>query len=237
MASFRRGLPVAAGVSGLADGLGKLASQGDALAAGAQSIQKAVFDSVNAQLAGMGLPALTPDNYSTVLSGNGDLAAVKAQLDNAVQFTQGVLGYTSGVAGLQAGTDELSGGASQLSAALSQAVSGAQDLYNGAAQLNSATGALRDGLSKFRDGTAELQGGTEDLDSQVSEQIDNLLSDISGGDVVKSFVSDKVNDIYSVQFVMKTGSIEIPKADNAETVQEKVPDFWDRLLALFGIRQ
>jgi X-X-X-Leu-X-X-Gly heptad repeat protein len=226
---------VASGISGLAAGLGELATQGDALVTGAQSIQQAAFDAVNAQLAGMGLPALTPDNYSAVLSGNASLAAVKAQLDNAVLFTQGVLGYTSGVDQLKAGAVELSGGASQLSSALSQAASGAHDLYDGAAQLNTAIGSLREGLAEYKNGTAELQGGTKDMDSQISEQIDQLLSEISGGDEVKSFVSDKNTDVDSVQFVLKTGAIEIPKTDDTAPVQEKEPTFWDRLLALFGI--
>ena len=226
---------VASGISGLASGLGTLASQGDALVAGAQSIQQAAFDTVNAQLSGMGLPKLTPDNYSAVLSGNEDLAAVKAQLDSTIQFTQGILGYTSGVVKLQAGAADLNDGATELSTALTQVAAGARDLYDGAKQLNSAVGSLKDGLAQYKDGTAELKNGTGDLDSQITEQIDTLLSEISGGNAVKSFVSEKNTDIASVQFVLKTGPIEIETAEDVETVQEKEPTFWDRLLALFGI--
>ena len=226
---------VASGISGLASGITELSSQSGSLILGAQSIQKAAFDTANTQLSGMGLPELTPDNYSTVLSGSDSLVAVKTQLDNVVQFTQGVQSYTSGVAQLQSGAADLSGGANELSSALSQAAAGARDLYDGAKTLTSAIGSLQEGLDKYKDGTGKLQDGTKDMGTEVSDQIDKLLSEISGGDAVKSFVSAKNTDIASVQFVMKTGAIEIPEGNTADTAAEKEPTFWDRLLALFGI--
>ena len=60
------------------------------------------FDAINAQLQGMGLgfPALTPDNYESVLSGIQDLNVLKLQLDGIVQFVQGLKAYTDGVAQL-----------------------------------------------------------------------------------------------------------------------------------------
>lgn len=58
------------GASALKGGLSELTKQNDSIIAGAMAIQQATFDSVNSQLAGMGLgiPALTPENYSAILS-------------------------------------------------------------------------------------------------------------------------------------------------------------------------
>jgi len=227
---------LASGLSALEEGFGALTAQNDSLNTGAQSVEQAAFDAANAQLAGAGLPTLTPDNYADILSGSADLAAVKTQLDGIVAFAKGVGAYTAGVSKLQSGVSDLSGGASQLSSSLSQVASGAQGLYDGAAGLNSGIKSLKEGLAEYKSGTGKLHDGTADMGSEVSDQISALLSEISGGTEVRSFVSAKDTQVTSVQFVLKTDAVEAPEKQSAPCTQEPAAaTFWDRLLALFGV--
>ena len=80
------------GAGELKNGLSQLASQNDSLVQGALEIQKATFDSVNAQLGATGLnvPDLTPENYASILPSIPGLSKVKNQLDGVIQFTQGI---------------------------------------------------------------------------------------------------------------------------------------------------
>ena len=104
-----------AGASALKYGLSELTKQNDLLLEGALAIRQATFDSVNAQLAGMslGIPVLTPENYSAILSAIPALADVKRQLDGVVEFTQGLENYLNGVSELSAGASSLAAGISE----------------------------------------------------------------------------------------------------------------------------
>ena len=77
------------------------------------------------------------------------------------------------------------------------------------------------------------------MDIQVEDKIDDMLSSITGDEDadVTSFVSDKNNNVTSVQFVIKTAAIEIPEdGDDEDNVTDDTKTgFIDKLLALFGI--
>lgn len=225
------------GATALNNGLSQLTKQNGSLITGALAIQQATFDSVNAQLSGMqlGLPVLTPENYTLILSPIPDLAAVKKQLDGVVQFTQGLKGYTEGVAQLGQGASELANGTAEFKASSSVIAASANELYKAGVELNSAIKKLRDGLESYKDGTKELKNGTSDMDSEIDNKVDEILGGISGnGDKVISFVSEKNTGVTSVQFVLKTDSITVPEAQ--EVVYEKPEElnFWQKLLKLFG---
>ena len=226
------------GAAALKNGLSELAKQNDALVNGALAIQQATFSSVNAQLGemGLGLPVLTPENYSTVLSPIPDLVTVKKQLDGAVQFTQGLKGYTAGVAQLGNGASDLARGTSEFKSSSSVITSSANELYKAGAELNSALKKLRDGLSLYKNGTRQLRDGTSGMSSEINNKIDDMLGSISGkGDKVISFVSDKNTDVSAVQFVLKTDSINIPEAPKAVDKKPVELNFWQKLLKLFGL--
>ncbi|QNU68128.1 hypothetical protein EHE19_006775 [Ruminiclostridium herbifermentans] len=128
------------GTAALKNGLNEITKQNDLLLNGALVIQKATFDSVNEQLSGMklGLPTLTPENYSAVLSSIPNLEAVKKQLDGTVQFTQGLKGYLDGVAQLSAGASDLAKGTSEFKGSASLIATSANELYTSVAELNKA---------------------------------------------------------------------------------------------------
>lgn len=138
------------------------------------------------------------------------------------------------------GSKELLNGSSDLKQGTVDLYDGTVDLYDGTVDLCDGTVDLYDGTSDLYDGTVELQDGTKefydktyDMDTQVREQIDDMLAEISGSDApVVSFVSDKNENVNSVQFVIKTAAIE--KEEVAEVVAEETPTgFFQKLLALF----
>lgn len=228
------------GASALKEGLSELSKQNDALVQGALAIQHATFASVNAQLGSMrlGLPVLTPENYGAVLSAIPNLAAVKQQLDGAVQFTQGLKGYTDGVAQLGQGASSLADGTSGFASSSSVIVSSANELYSAGVELNQGIKKLRAGLASYQNGTARLRQGTSNMGSELSKQIDEMLGSISGNNAkVVSFVSDKNTNISAVQFVLKTDSIQLPEAKKAIALTPIKLSFWQKLLQLFGFYQ
>jgi putative membrane protein len=225
------------GASALSNGLSALSGQNDSLVNGALKIQQSAFDAVNAQLAGMnlGLPELTPKNYTKVLAGIPNLATVKTQLDGAVQFTQGLISYTDAVAQLGEGASALADGTSKLSSSTATLADSAKELYDAGAELNSAVGKLRDGLTAYKDGTGKMNQGTSEFGTQMEDKINGILNRISGnGAEVVSFVSDKNINVSAVQFVMKTEVIKLPVTEEA-TPKPKKLNFWQKLLRLFGL--
>lgn len=228
------------GAISLKNGLSELTKQNDSIASGALAIQKATFDSVNAQLSQMrlGLPLLTPENYNTILSSLPELASIRKQLDGTVQFTHGLKGYMDGVAQLDKGASDLANGISEFKYSSSVIASSANELYNAGAELNTALKKLRDGLASYNDGTKQLKNGTSSMSSQINNKVDELLGNISGkGDKVMSFVSEKNTNVSAIQFVLKTDSINIPKIEKSELSKPAKLSFWQKLLKLFGFNK
>lgn len=226
----------ASGANELSKGLAGLSEQKSGLISGAEAIQKAVFDAVNAQLAPSGLPALTSENYSAILAGNQSLAPVLAQLDGAVQFTAGLKSYTNGVGKLGTGASQLASGLSHLNAAASVLPSSVNNLYNAVVQLNTGIKQLCNGIEKYKSGINALNNGTSDFESQINKMTDEILKEISGnGDKPQSFVSDKNTNVTAVQFLLKSSAIKKPAVETAAAEKLAEPNLWQKLLRLFGL--
>ncbi|HHW31537.1 MAG TPA: hypothetical protein GXX20_07695 [Clostridiaceae bacterium] len=230
------------GAALLNSGLSQLTMQNDLIINGALEIQQATFDSVNAQLGSMklGLPVLTPENYSEVLSSISHLAPqladVKKQLDGVVQFVQGLKSYMDGVLQLSNASSDLAIGISEFKASSFIIAESANELYNGGAEINSAIKKLRDGLSSYKGGMNELRKGTSGMSSEIDNKINEILAGISGGNgEVISFVSDKNTYVSSVQFVLKTASIEPPEIQEPDAPKPVRLNIWQKLLKLFGL--
>ncbi|MBS4539435.1 hypothetical protein GOQ27_13245 [Clostridium sp. D2Q-11] len=226
------------GATGLRDGLSELTKQNNSLNEGALAIQQSTFDSVNVKLnqMGLGLPVLTAENYTEILSPIPDLAVIKEQLDGVVKFTQGLKGYTNGVEQLGKGASDLADGTSKFKSSSSEIASSSNELYNAGVELNKGIKDLHKGLATYREGTKKLKNGTSDMDSEINNQIDEVLGSISGSDdKVISFVSDKNTNVSAVQFVLKTDSITLPEVDNSIEQKSVELNFWEKLLDLFGL--
>lgn len=226
------------GLSSLNTGLSELAMQNEDINNGAMLLQSTAFEAINKQLQGMGLglPLLTPDNYSELLANIPDLNVIKLQLDAIIQFVQGLKSYTGGVEQLSAGAKELSEGGKKFKDSSSEIAASTNAIYEGAVKINNGAKELKDGMSSYKEGTSEFRSSTSSISGDIDEQIDELLNNITGsGSNIESFVSDKNTDVSSVQFVLKTAPIELAQAPSVEIAEPVKLSFWQKLLKLFGL--
>lgn len=220
-------------------GLSGLSAEKDSLLGGALEIQKSTFDEVNNRLFAMnlGLPPLTPENYENILKDIPELTPVKAQLDGIVQFTDGLKDYTDSIVKLSLGASDLAKGTSELNSSVSEIPKLANDLYNGGVELNSGIKKLKEGFVVYKQGTNQLRKSTSNIDAEISDTIDEIVGSILGNeDEVVSFVSDKNTNVSSVQFVMKTDEIKLPRVDTVQKELQKL-SFWEKLLKLLKLRK
>ncbi len=182
-------------------------------------------------------------------SGIGDLeSATDALADGISQLADGTSQLADGVSELADGGSEFADGTKELADGVSDLADGvdvlndASDaLRDGSAQLADGTGELLDGTGDLADGVADLRDGTDefkdqagDIDTQIDEEVDGVINDLSGSDFEQiSFVSDKNTNVELVQFVMQTEGIQVPEETDIP-VEEEPMSFWQRLLALFG---
>lgn len=171
---------------------------------------------------------------------NLPLSEVNTLVEKYSELDQGIQAYTAGVGEILAGTHGASSGASDLLKGSKEFTKGTSALADGADSLANGAGELADGANELADGTNELADGvstlyeeTDGMDTQVSDQIDELMSSISGDDYVPVSFTDADNTVEAVQFVIQTKPIEIE--DEKEVVEETTEElsFWDKLLNLF----
>ncbi|WP_240056624.1 YhgE/Pip domain-containing protein [Bacillus mesophilum] len=138
------------------------------------------------------------------------LAALSA---NYSEFHSGLVGYTGGV--------------NQLASSYSQLHTGITGIANGTSELNEGTAALQDG-------TAQLYEETKDMPAEMQAQINEMIGEFDKSDFTPvSFTSSKNEDVHSVQFVIKTSSIEKKEEETKTAEPKEEKGFWDLLLDLF----
>lgn len=145
----------------------------------------------------------------------GELQAGLATLStNYKTFHAGLVSYTDGVG--------------QLSSSY-------QDVHTGIVELAGGTGELESGVDELDDGTDTLYQSTKDMPDEMQEEINQMIADFDKSDLnAVSFVSAENEKVNSVQFVIKTESIEKQEQEsNEEQEEEESKGFWDRLLDLF----
>lgn len=146
----------------------------------------------------------------------------------------GISSYTGGVSSALSGSNELYNGTKELKDGTAELVDGAQELLDGTGELVDGVSDLSDGADELKDGASEFYDKTYDMDSQVQDEIDEMLASISGDETeTVSFVSEKNTDVASVQFVIKTDAIELPEEEAAEVVAAEPKSFWEKFVDLF----
>lgn len=195
---------------------------------GTLKIQYELFDAKMKELTGTLSDMLM--KLSALSDGIDELVANYVLLDSGIgEYTDGIAKLTVGYTQIVDGVSSLAGGSKQLAFNSDKLKNGTRELYNGIA-------AYCNGVADLANGTNELYTKTDGMDTQTQDQIDEIIASIGGKETeTVSFVSDKNTNVNSVQFVMKTESIE--KAEViAKAVQEKAPlNFWQKLLQLFGM--
>lgn len=197
-------------------------------------------------------------NMSALSDAIDTLVEEYGKLDSGVNdYTDGVAQIVAGYSQLTTGAESLVSGSGQLKTGADSLNSGADNLAGGITELYDATGTLKDGTGEINDGVAdlaegifELKSGSEDMkdgtkemrdetsgmDTEITDKIDEVLESVTGGDTpVESFVSRDNTNIDSVQFVIKTGKIEVPDEEEKGEAQEENLTFWQKLLKLFGM--
>ena len=189
------------------------------------------------------------NNYETFDAAIGNLATtlsdlsvkvstLKGGIDQLVTSYQsldaGITSYTQGVAAIVSAYSEISTGTGNLLKGSKKLVTGSKTLKEGSKTLYSGITTLQDGTNQLSDGTKEFYEKTDNMDAQVEDTIDEMLDSLSGGDAkVESFVSDKNENVESVQFVIKTAAVEKAETETkTETKQEKTSVI-DKVLNLF----
>lgn len=167
-------------------------------------------------------------DLSKLSDGINKLADSYSDLDN------GINQYTSGVSQINAGFGTLKSGVSALADGSKTLCEGAGSLDDGVSQLYSGISELCDGTDMLSKGTGEFRKETAGIDDEIFDKIDDLLSDITGSDSeTESFVSEKNENVTSVQFVIKTDAVEIPKTEPVKAEKKEKKSFWKKITDLF----
>ena len=189
-------------------------------------------------------------------------SAVNTLVAEYESMDNGITAYTNAVAQIVAGYSQISDGAGQLAAGSSALASGSSSLYsstgellsgiveiyNGAGTLYDGTDGLDEGVaellagisklyggsSELKDGTAAMREETVGMDAQITDQMDELLDSITGGDTnTESFVSPQNTQVESVQFVIQTEGIQVDESAESADEEAEPMNFWQKFLSLF----
>ncbi len=224
------------GLKEISGGLTAMSDQGQGLKQGLSKFEQAALSQVESQLLAMGMevPTLTKENYEAILTANEALAPMLMQLEQTFSLTEGMTTYINGVEMMAPSLSQVSDGMKTYIWNASLLAGSMDDIYSGSLEIEQALKAIRDGMVEYKEGTEQFKDGTSEMEDQMQEKIDDMLANFMGDDApLESFVSDKNNNIESVQFFFRTGGIKSEeKVDEVVTVEED-KSFLDRLFDLF----
>lgn len=201
--------------------------------------------SINSASAGM---SQLNSNYSQFNSSINDMAknlgAMSANIDKLTsgldtlvteytKFDTGLNAYTGGVGEVVTGYEDMMTGISSLAKGSKDLSKGTGSLYKGSSSLYDGIITMSDGASELADGTGQMLDGTKEMDSQIEEQMDEILGSLQGDDSNEvSFVSSKNKDVSMVQFVIQTDSITIEEEEEPEAPAKEKQTVWEKIVAL-----
>lgn len=135
---------------------------------------------------------------------------------------------------LQQGLQTLNNGLSTLSSEYGKMNSGLSTISSSISTLSNSYNDINNGINKVAQGTNTLNSKTQNLQSQVDENIDEILEKFKNTNYKPvSFVSEQNNNIKAVQFIIKTEGISILEQQKEEETQQEELSFWDKLMNLF----
>lgn len=151
------------------------------------------------------------------------------------EFDNGLNSYTNGVATIVLGYNQMIDGVSSLASGSKELLDGSNRLSLGSSELYDGIITLCDGAKELNNGTSELNAETSKMDTQIQDQIDEILSSIAGETTeTKSFVSNKNTNVDNVQFVIKTTAIEKEEIEVETQEQAETKSLWQKFIQLFG---
>ena len=197
---------------------------------------KGTYDQIKEAFAAVDSTLKTVTNSLTTMSENVDTMVneVSGSLGE-IDLSEGLGALEEGVAALANNYTAFHTGLVEYTNGVSELASGYQELDNGLAGLSDGTAELENGVHALHEGTSELNEATSEMPAQMTEEIDKMISEYDKSDFeAVSFVSEKNENVNSVQFVLKTESIEYdePEAEEEKVKEEK--SFWQKFLDLFA---
>jgi len=198
------------------------------VAKGTYAEVKQGFDAVEDTLQGVSDALAEMDSNLDTMA--NELASSLEDMDGIGAFAQ----LQEGIATLSSNYKEFHSGMKDYTDGVSELSNSYQDLHDGIVQLSGGTADLENEVGELHDGTKELYEATNDLPDQMTEEIDQMISDYDKSDFdATSFVSEENENVNSVQFVLKTASIEQEEHEPTEAAEEEEKGFWARLMDLF----
>ncbi len=195
---------------------------------------KATYSAVKAAFAAVE-PSLSELN-GNMKTMSGTLSSISENLTNSLQGMDmsGLEELQTGLAALSANYGEFHSGLIGYTGGVNELASSYNQLHTGITGIADGTSELNEGASALQDGTAQLYEETKDMPAQMQEQINEMIGEYDKSDFTPvSFTSPKNEDVYSVQFVIKTESIEKKEEETKTAEPEEEKGFWDLLLDLF----
>ncbi|MGM0842721.1 MAG: YhgE/Pip domain-containing protein [Bacillota bacterium] len=167
---------------------------------------------------------------------SGQLTSISNNLSASLKETD-----MSGFAQLQEGLGELSANYGNFHSGLVRYTEGVGQLstsygklHSGIAELAGGTNELEGGVADLHNGTSELHQETKNLPEKMQEEINKMMAEYDKSDFKPvSFISSKNEKVSSVQFVIKTESIEKEEQDTKKAEPKKEKGFWELLMDLF----
>lgn len=157
------------------------------------------------------------------------VSSLENLMTNMTSLKSGIDKLVTNYSTLDKGINDYTGAVNQISEGYDQICKGALNLVSGTSTLYDGTKSLAEGTDKFSDKASNL-------DSEVDDKINSMVDEITGSDFkVESFVSDKNENVDSVQFVIKTPSIENKKEEVKETKEKESLTAWQKILRLFNL--
>jgi putative membrane protein len=189
---------------------------------------KPAFDAVKTNL-----PSV---NQALVDMADG-LATTSDNIANAIDsmdITKSMAELQEGISALATNYQSFHKGLEEYVDGLSQLTTGYTDIHQGLDELDNGVAQLADGARELHDGTGELANQTADLPEQMKDGIDEMIAEYDKSDFeAQSFVSDKNEQIGTVQFVITTKALNKEESDEEEQEKEEEKGIWERFLDLF----
>ena len=218
-----------AAIDGTENYLNNVSSGVDDLDAGASALKQQydTFDTAIWELT---------DTLGNLTTGMSQLTTAINQLVASYEtLDEGLTGYTDGVATIVSGHHQMIDGISSLALGSKELLEGSGRLSSGSSDLYDGVLSLCSGAKELNTGTGKLYAETSTMDTQIQQQIQQILSSIEGEKTdAESFVSEKNENVDSVQFVMKTDAIAKEETEKEKTEKTESESLWQKLIGLFG---
>ncbi|MDX8344983.1 YhgE/Pip domain-containing protein [Rossellomorea sp. YZS02] len=195
---------------------------------------KGTYASVKEAFAAVG-PTLNQVNGS-VNDMSGQLTSISTNLSASLKETDmsGLSKLQKGLGELSANYGEFHSGLVKYTEGVGQLSSSYAKLHEGITGLAGGTNQLKGGVADLQDGTSALHQETKNLPDKMQEEINKMMAEYDKSDFKPvSFVSSKNEKVSSVQFVIKTESIEKEEKKEKKAEPKKEKGFWELLMDLF----